>query len=152
MNRKLANQVITKIFEVQCDNHPPTSDEHRLLVGDGIHLSKHGANIIAEQIVRKIANHDIRQTISNDATNKPPPPSPSTPPKSSPSNSQQAALLPTPKLWIKVEMSICNSDAGLIVGSKGRTIQQLENDTDTKISIDPTNKGWKKNYSDHPRH
>ena len=137
MNRKLANQVITKRFNAI--TIPPTSDEHKLLVGDGIHLSKHGANIIAEQIVRKIANQDIRRTISNDATN--PPPSPSTPPKSSPSNSQQAALLPTPKLWIKAEMSISNSDAGLIVGSKGRTIQQLENDTDTKISILPTKAG-----------
>ena len=135
MNRKLANQVITKKFNAI--TIPPTSDEHKLLVGDGIHLSKHGANIIAEQIVRKIANQDIKRTINNDATN----PSPSTPPKSSPSNSQQTALLPTPKLWIKVEMSISNSDAGLIVGSKGRTIQQVENDTDTKISIPPTKAG-----------
>ena len=38
-------------------------------------------------------------------------------------------------------MSISNSDAGLIVGSKGRTIQQLEKDTDTKISIPPTKAG-----------
>ena len=38
-------------------------------------------------------------------------------------------------------MSISNSDAGLIVGSKWRTIQQLEKDTGTKISILPTKAG-----------
>ena len=137
MNRKLANQVITKRFNAI--TIPPTADEHKLLVGDGIHLSKLGANIIAEQIVRKIKNQDIRRTISHKATNEPP--SPSTPPKSNAPTSQQAALLPTPKLWIKAEMSISNSYAGLIVGSKGRTIQQLGKDTDTKISIPPTKAG-----------
>ena len=52
MNRKLANQVITKRFNAI--TIPPTADEHKLLVGDRIHLSKLGANIIAEQIARKI--------------------------------------------------------------------------------------------------
>ena len=48
-------------------------------------------------------------------------------------------LSTTPKLWIKKEIIICNSDAGLIVGSKGAKIRQLEDDSNTRISI-PTPK------------
>ena len=85
---------------------------------------------------QKMTNRTIKRTIrspqqqQNSTPSTSPPKSPSSPPK---------RLATTPKLWIKKEIIICNSDAGLIVGSKGAKIRQLEDDSNTRISI-PTPK------------
>ena len=134
LNRKLANRVITNHFEGI--PLPHTLDDHKLLSTDGIHISRYGADAIAEQIVKKMTNRTIKRTIrspqqqQNPTPSTSPPKSPSSPPK---------RLATTPKLWIKKEIIICNSDAGLIVGSKGAKIRQLEDDSNTRISI-PTPK------------
>ena len=126
LNRKPANRVITNHFEGI--PLPHTLDDHKLLSTDGIHISRYGADAIAEQIVKKMTNRTIKRTIrspqqqQNPTPSTSPPKSPSSPPK---------RLATTPKLWIKKEIIICNSDAGLIVGSKGAKIRQLEDDSNT---------------------
>ena len=61
LNRKLANRVITNHFEGI--SLPHTLDDHKLLSTDGIHISRYGADAIAEQIVKKMTNRTIKRTI-----------------------------------------------------------------------------------------